>query len=440
MHKLLFSHYLASRYSTEEFTEAVIESKKRESNERRSKRRKLVKKVKNVKMYEQSCQDIPDTEMESQSFLHFDDLNPVVKIEIESDSSDIWEEFRCPDCNMTFDSGDLLACHMIAHKESYTYSCDVCPDKFRTVKSLRKHKKIHIKEESLFCGLCGHAGSHENYLKHHLRKHTHPFSCEKCGESFHLKRQLTRHMATHVDKTFKCNMCDKEYDVCRNLLLHKRQCHPEHKCVTCGRLFPSRSILLLHQPSHSSEKHFSCDKCEATFRYKQYLYTHKKNVHPDSLQILMNKDEVGRNVNQCEICGKTFPYKNTLRAHVNTHTRAKSYACDVCGKTFGNRDHLKYHCKIHTGDRSFTCDVCGKAFIKSWDLKQHQRTHTGERPYECGVCGKAFTQRSTLTIHKRLHTGERPYKCDVCDQEFVCKALLTVHQKTHKKCTAAENM
>jgi len=91
----------------------------------------------------------------------------------------------------------------------------------------------------------------------------------------------------------------------------------------------------------------------------------------------MNKDEVGRNVNQCEICGKTFPYKNTLRAHVNTHTRAKSYACDVCGKTFGNRDHLKYHCKIHTGDRSFTCDVCGKALSKA-GISNNISVHTQE--------------------------------------------------------------
>ena len=436
VHKWSFSNYLVSRCSTEAFSEGVFETKKRDCSARTSGKGKRVK-VKNLNACEQSWQDVPETEMESHSFLQFDHLYPDINMDIESDSSDIVKEFRCPDCNMTFESVELLASHMTTHRDSFAYSCDLCPDKFRTMKRLRKHHRTHGKDKSFVCNLCGYSTSHEKYLKQHLRKHTLPFSCEKCGQTFHLKNELNRHMAIHVDKTFKCNICGEEYSDRRSLLLHKRQSHPE-KCVTCGKLFPNRSTLLLHQPAHTVDKAFTCDKCGCAFRYKQSLYTHKKFAHPDPVHELINKDEGGKNKNQCEICGKTFPYKSSLSVHVNSHTRANTYACDVCGKSFSTRAHLKYHCKIHTGDRSFTCDVCGKAFIKSWDLKQHQRTHSGERPYKCEICEKSFTQRSTLTIHKRLHTGERPYKCEVCDHDFVCKALLTVHQKTHRKCTTAE--
>ncbi|XP_023717680.1 zinc finger protein 37 isoform X8 [Cryptotermes secundus] len=434
----------ASGYSTETFSEGVIEPKNRDKIERPSRRDRLVKKVKRLKTCELCWQDIPEAEVESHSYLHLDHLNPVIKIEVESSSSDPVKEFRCPDCNVAFESGEQLASHMAAHSDSYAYSCDVCSDKCRTSRGLLKHKKAHTKGKSFVCNVCGHATSHEYYLKIHCRRHTYPLSCDRCGETFRYKFQLTRHMTVHSERSFKCSICGEEYPSRRNLLVHKRQSHPEqknkpssHKCVTCGKLFPYRSALLLHQPSHTEDKLYTCDKCGSTFRYKQSLYAHKKCSHPESVQELMNKEAEMKNVNQCEICGKTFPYRNSLRVHVNSHTRANTYACDVCGKSFSTRDHLKYHCKIHTGDRSYTCDVCGKAFIKSWDLKQHQRTHTGERPYKCELCEKAFTQRSTLTIHKRLHTGQRPYKCDVCDHDFVCKALLTVHQKTHKKCSIA---
>jgi len=394
-------------------------------------------------MFEKMWQDISQAELESQSFFHYDHFTPVVKIEIESDSSDTGREFICPDCNVTFESGDLLACHMTLHKDLYPYSCDKCPDKFRSARGLKRHRKTHGKEKNFVCHVCGFATYHEKYLKLHAWRHSHSFDCDKCGETFQVKSELTKHMTLHMEKNFKCNICGEEYALRRYLLLHRRQSHPSqtgkplsHKCITCGKLFPYRSALLLHLPSHTADKLFTCDKCGATFRYKQSLYAHKRCIHPDSLQELTDDDGV-KNINQCEICGKTFPYKNSLRVHVNSHTRANTYACDVCGKSFSTRDHLKYHCKIHTGDRSYTCDVCGKAFIKSWDLKQHQRTHTGERPYKCEVCEKAFTQRSTLTIHKRLHTGQRPYKCEVCDHDFVCKALLTVHEKTHKKSSTA---
>ena len=151
--------------------------------------------MKNLNACEQRWQDIPETEMESHSFFQFDNLYPDINMQIGSDSSDIVKEFRCPDCNMTFEfeSVELLASHMITHRDSFTYSCDLCPDKFRTVKSLRKHQKTHGKDEGFVCNLCGYSTSHEKYLKRHLRKHTLPFSCEKCGQAFHLKNQQQTH-------------------------------------------------------------------------------------------------------------------------------------------------------------------------------------------------------------------------------------------------------
>ncbi|XP_033609527.1 zinc finger and SCAN domain-containing protein 12 isoform X13 [Cryptotermes secundus] len=387
----------ASGCSTEAFSQGVTEQKKRDKNKRLSRRDKLVKKAKHFITCELCLKDGPKHEVGSHSCLHLEQLSPITRIEIEPISPDYGMVFRCPDCNKMFESGELLAAHMTAHKDSYPYSCHVCSDKFRTSMGLKKHKKVHTVEKS----------------------HKHLFS----------------NMAVDIDKGFKCNICGKTYDCSRYLYLHKRQdhnCLPSHKCTMCSKSFLSHSALLAHQSSHIGDRSFRCNTCGYTFCYKRSLSAHMKIYHPEAVKELVSQDVNG---NQCEFCGKMFSYKCSLRRHMNLHTRAETYTCDVCGKSFSTRDHLKYHCKRHTGDRSYTCDVCEKAFIKSGDLRQHQRTHTGERPYKCELCEKAFTQRSTLTIHKRLHTGERPYKCDVCDHDFVCKALLTVHQKTHKKCS-----
>jgi hypothetical protein len=90
-------------------------------------------------------------EADSHNCLHFDQLSPVTRIEIESSFSDCGLVFRCPDCNVIFGSGEQLASHMIARKDCYSYACDVCSDNFRTSWGLKKHRKVHVIERSLMC-------------------------------------------------------------------------------------------------------------------------------------------------------------------------------------------------------------------------------------------------------------------------------------------------
>ncbi|KAJ4444784.1 hypothetical protein ANN_06581 [Periplaneta americana] len=250
------------------------------------------------------------------------------------------------------------------------------------------------------------------------------FICDFCGKGFQSKVQMEVHAALHEgNMALQCNVCNKRYSCLDALMEHRR---------------------LTHLDRQESIKKHVCELCGKVFPYRATLRNHQishtgekpfqcdqcDKAYPYKYNLAAHKRTVHsdsaaeKKRHQCETCGKTYAYKRSLLLHMNSHTGANVFICDICGKTLSNKDHLKFHRRIHTGEKPNVCDTCGKAFSKRCDLKQHQRTHTGERPYKCDLCTKAFTQRSTLVIHRRYHTGQRPYQCETCDKDFVCRALL----------------
>ncbi|XP_035218443.1 gastrula zinc finger protein XlCGF49.1-like [Stegodyphus dumicola] len=80
----------------------------------------------------------------------------------------------------------------------------------------------------------------------------------------------------------------------------------------------------------------------------------------------------------------------------------------------------------------YVCDICGRSFSQKSTLKEHYKLHTGERPFVCPTCKKCFTQRGTLKTHMRIHTGERPYSCNLCGKRFITSSNLYAHYRKHK--------
>ncbi|XP_076009399.1 BCL6A transcription repressor a isoform X3 [Genypterus blacodes] len=130
---------------------------------------------------------------------------------------------------------------------------------------------------------------------------------------------------------------------------------------------------------------------------------------------------------KCDRCQAAFRYKGNLASHKTVHTGEKPYRCNICGAQFNRPANLKTHTRIHSGEKPYKCETCGARFVQVAHLRAHVLIHTGEKPYPCEICGTRFRHLQTLKSHLRIHTGEKPYHCEKCNLHFRHKSQLRLH-------------
>ena len=145
--------------------------------------------------------------------------------------------------------------HLLTHKEK-SYKCHVCDNSFPKACRLNEHyQKAHQNNqtEKLQCNLCPMFYYKKVSLRHHVNnKHGELSACTYCEKSFtsyKLKTHITnvhgtpnlvecetchkslpensmkRHIATHNDRIYFCDVCDKSYAFASHLNEHYKRAH-----------------------------------------------------------------------------------------------------------------------------------------------------------------------------------------------------------------------
>lgn len=219
--------------------------------------------------------------------------------------------------------------------------------------------------------------------------------------------------------------------------------NPKLNCQACGELFTNEDKYTKHMPlSHTNNNKnvieeikpkkkrrkpgqaitiadLTCNICQKVCRTLNSLCDHKRVHHSSE----------SRRRYTCEMCGKSFLSKGTLKTHIMTHNKITPYQCRLCDKAFKFPNLLRRHVDTHSGVKRFKCDQCGRAFRLQAQVKNHQIVHTDAMPYVCQYCPKSFKFKSILDIHERQHTGAKPYTCNECGMEFTNWSNYNKHSK-----------
>ena len=68
----------------------------------------------------------------------------------------------------------------------------------------------------------------------------------------------------------------------------------------------------------------------------------------------------------CEICEKTFSSNGSKSKHmIIVHEEQKKFICNVCNKSFGYKNELTLHIENYHQGARHVCKNCGKIFARS---------------------------------------------------------------------------
>ena len=142
------------------------------------------------------------------------------------------------------------------------------------------------------------------------------------------------------------------------------------------------------------------EKCkECDFQTKR-MYAMKRHVQ---------KVHTNINLQTCEFCGVlrknlTKHLMRTMCGEGKTVVERRSEACEICGKYFTLKESLKKHIRgVHNKVKNRKCDQCDYATYSGFNLKLHKsKMHRGEEIVKLN-CPSCNVDVSNLPYHIKIY-------------------------------------
>ena len=208
----------------------------------------------------------------------------------------------CGECGVLYKTQASLDSHLMLHRETHTsegapwpYTCNTCKERFSSRASLTNHTKDFHSTDIFQCSECNKTcKTHKLLHLHRLRRHAEggrEFLCSLCSKTFHVLKDLRRHMQTHNPAGAR-------------------------ECPVCHSKFKTDSTLRSHIKSHSKGKPYDCSICLFPFSSLEALTSHLQSYH--------SIYDVGSDFSEtwnskCVVCGQVFLRRSILAQHMRTH-------------------------------------------------------------------------------------------------------------------------
>ncbi|XP_060765489.1 PR domain zinc finger protein 15 [Neoarius graeffei] len=454
-------------------------------------------------------------------FSRKESLKQHISYKHSKNESDVEYRYKCKTCEKSFRVENALKFHN-CRTDDKTFQCELCSRFFSTNSNLSKHKKKHG-EKLYACEVCNKMFYRKDVMQDHHRRHVmgsknmkreeieangeegtkyrkEPSACPICGKVFSCRSNMNKHLLTHGDKKYTCEICGRKFfrvDVLRDHIhVHFKDIalmdeqerenfikkigismddsegnsddedekddpeHHKYSCKKCQVTFAKGRDYLKHIMEMHKERGYGCVICNRRFAlkatYNAHLVIHREQLPDPAVQRYIHPcDMCGRIFNSignlerhkiihtgvkshsCEQCGKSFARKDMLKEHLRVHDNIRDFLCAECGKGMKTKHALRHHMKLHKGIKEYECKECNRKFAQKVNMLKHYKRHTGIKDFMCELCGKTFSERNTMETHKLIHTVGKTWSCTVCDKKYVTEYMLQKHvQLTHEKVEA----
>ncbi|KAF7708144.1 zinc finger protein 729 [Silurus meridionalis] len=315
----------------------------------------------------------------------------------------------CPDCDISFLSGTLLAAHFASH----------------------------------------HAKSHKAEIEQQVHEEA-PVSQPALPVASPPTAMTSANGEDKPKIKYQCIQCNKKFANARGLRAHKWQMHRKTRGQSAS-------------DTDEDVKPFPCSQCEKCYRSQAALQNHQRTCigNNESLKQPYNPDVVeeqpSRNrplkpgtkcLFKCPKCGKAFSSEKQLDAHKEA-ANARLHSCALCCRGYWTESQLQQHLIWHDEVRrrlptelryrlnsSIVSGSSAKPQVSSTNLVSPAKSPStaanvqADRNYKCHQCSKVFLSPRALKEHQALHKPDEPYRCSLCPKTFVeIKDLIDHHQE-----------